>query len=84
MKKRDIAEPPQWTQLACYVRNYTPRVVSLSIPFYRLEPMPRMTDAQHRELLMRNHARTAAIRVTSRGLRKQKDSNGVGQSLFGR
>ena len=58
-QKRDDSEPPQWTQLACYVRNYTPHAVSLTVPFYILENMPQMTPAEHRMLLGRNRLRVS-------------------------
>ena len=34
-QRRDSADPPQWTQLACYVRNFTPQAVSLTVPVLR-------------------------------------------------
>jgi hypothetical protein len=57
---RDPSEPPEWTDLACYVRNYTPHAVSITVPFYTLENMPQMTDAEHRALLARNRQRVSA------------------------
>jgi hypothetical protein len=59
-QKRDHADPPQWTQLACYVRNFTQQAVSLTIPFYVLENMPQMTPAEHRVLLERNRMRVSS------------------------
>jgi hypothetical protein len=59
-QRRDSAEPPQWTQLACYVRNFTPKAVSLTIPFYVLENMPQVTPDQHRALLERNRMRVSS------------------------
>jgi len=59
-QRRDSGEPPQWTQLACYVRNFTQRAVSLTIPFYALENMPQMTSAEHRALLERNRLRVSS------------------------
>ena len=63
-QRRDGSEPPQWTQLACYVRNYTPQAVSITVPFYSLEHMPQMTDEEHRALLERNKARVSTIFLT--------------------
>jgi len=57
---RDSADPPQWTELACYVRNFTPQAVSLTVPFYLLEKMPQMAPAEHRALLERNRARVSS------------------------
>ena len=59
-QRRDSADPPQWTQLACYVRNFTPQAVSITVPFYALEKMPQMTPAEHRSLLERNRARVSS------------------------
>ena len=59
-QKRDSKRPPQWSQFACYVRNYTDRAVSLTVPFYALESMPQMSDAEHTALLERNRARVSA------------------------
>ncbi|MGP8261421.1 MAG: type IV secretion system DNA-binding domain-containing protein [Rhodoblastus sp.] len=59
-QRRDSAEPPQWTQLACYVRNFTSQAVSLTIPFFVLEHMPQMTSAEHRALLERNRMRVSS------------------------
>jgi len=58
-QKRD-ARPPKWTQFACHVRNFTDRAVSLTVPFFAIENMARMSDAEHVQLLNRNHARVAA------------------------
>jgi hypothetical protein len=57
---RDHRDPPQWTKLACFVRNYTPSAVSLTIPFYALEQMPQMTAEEHRALVARNSERICA------------------------
>jgi hypothetical protein len=59
-QKRDAKRPPEWTQFACYVRNFTDRAISLTVPFYALENMPKMTDAEHGTLLESNRARVAA------------------------
>jgi hypothetical protein len=62
-QKRDNADPPQWTQLACYVRNYTPHAVSITVPFYALEKLPQMTSAEHRALLERNRVRVSSSKL---------------------
>lgn len=59
-QKRHGVRPPQWTQFACYVRNFTDRAVSLTIPFFTLENMPRMSDAEHAALVERNRTRVSA------------------------
>jgi hypothetical protein len=59
-QRRDNADPPKWTQLACYVRNYTPQAVSITVPFYALENMPRMTPPEHAALLERNRERVSS------------------------
>ena len=58
---RDQRDPPQWTHLACYVRNYTPSAVSLTVPFYVLDKMEHMTQDEHRALLEANRERVAAL-----------------------
>jgi hypothetical protein len=58
-QKRD-ARPPKWTQFACHVRNFTDRAVSLTVPYFAIENMAKMSDAEHAQLLERNHARVAA------------------------
>ena len=58
-QKRD-GRPPKWAQFACYVRNFTSSAVSLKVPFFTLEQMPQMTDAEHAQLLERNRARVTA------------------------
>ena len=74
-QKRDGARPPQWTQFACYLRNFTDRAVSLTVPFYALENMPKMSDEEHAQLLERN-------RVTRRGLaaRRKRDRTDTARS----
>lgn len=51
---------PQWTNWACYVRNVTPRAVSITVPFYALRDAPKMSEASYHQLLARNRARYAA------------------------
>ncbi len=38
------------TSFACYVRNYTPQAISISVPFFTLERQPVMSEAEFREL----------------------------------
>jgi hypothetical protein len=59
-QERDQSVPPQWTHFACYVGSFTPRAVSLHVPFYTLGSMPQMTPEEHRELLRRNRQRVSS------------------------
>jgi hypothetical protein len=60
-QRRDSDDPPQWTQLGCYVRNLTPSAVSLTVPFFALENLPHMSTEDHQALLMRNRERVSAF-----------------------
>lgn len=60
-QRKDGAEPPKWSQFAIYVRNYTQKALSLTIPFYALENMPEMDEAAHLALLEANRRRVTAI-----------------------
>jgi hypothetical protein len=53
-QRKDSHDPPQWAQFATYVNYMTERAVSITVPFYTLENMPKMTDAQYTELLREN------------------------------
>ena len=57
--RKDSAEPPRFTNFACYVRGMDSSV-NLTVPFYTLEHMPQMSEAQLAELLELNKARTAS------------------------
>jgi hypothetical protein len=57
--KKDAKEPPQWTHYACHVRGMD-KPVNLTVPFYTLENMSKMTDAQHAQFLERNRQRVSA------------------------
>jgi hypothetical protein len=59
-KDNRIGREPQWANWACYIRNLTPRAVSLTVPFYALRDAPKMSDASYQRLLARNRARYAA------------------------
>ena len=61
-QKKDSREPPQWSQFACYVRNFTDQAVSLTVPFFQLENLPKMTEAEHATLVERNRARVSGDR----------------------
>lgn len=62
-QRRDRAETPQWAQFACYVRNYTDQAISLTLPFYKLENMERMSDEAHAALAERNQRRVSSVSV---------------------
>lgn len=57
--KKDLNEPPQWAQFACYVRPDFPTACIQTIQFHQLERMPQMSDEAHRRLLQRNRSRLA-------------------------
>jgi hypothetical protein len=59
-QERDNADPPRWTRLACYVRNFTRTAISLTIPFYALENMRQMTETEYGAMLERNRARVSS------------------------
>ena len=79
-QRRDAAEPPKWTQLACYVRNYTTQAVSLTVPFYTLENMPQMTSAEYRALLERNRARVSSLTTSSHPSRQQESPSPMAET----
>ena len=54
MRKRD-----KITDFACYVRNFTPSAVRLTVPFGSLEAAPKMTREAHRKLIAQNRTRYA-------------------------
>jgi Type IV secretion-system coupling protein DNA-binding domain len=60
-QRKDRNEPPQWTQFALYVRNQMDAALSLTVPFYTLENMPKMPAAAHQRLLVGNKKRVSAI-----------------------
>lgn len=53
---KDSADPPQWANFAVRVSSLYEHAVSITVPFYSLENMPKMTDAQYAELLRANKA----------------------------
>jgi hypothetical protein len=50
------------TEFATYVRNLTPAAITLNVPFGSLETAPRMSEAAHAQLIVRNRQRYAARR----------------------
>ena len=59
-QRKDSHDPPQWAQFATFVNYVTERAVSITVPFYTLENMPKMSPAEHRDLLERNRARVSS------------------------
>jgi hypothetical protein len=55
-QRKDSHDPPQWAQFATHINYMTERAVSITVPFYALENMPKMTPAEHSALLERNRA----------------------------
>jgi hypothetical protein len=59
-QRKDSHDPPQWAQFATFVNYVTERAVSITVPFYTLENMPKMTPTEHNALLERNRARVSS------------------------
>lgn len=59
--KTDISDPPQWSEFAVHVDNFTPHPMKLRLPFYAVEQQPQMTDNEHKALLERKLPALAAI-----------------------
>ncbi|RNJ51392.1 type IV secretion system DNA-binding domain-containing protein [Methylocystis hirsuta] len=61
-QKKDNRDPlnPRWANWACYIRNMTPRAISINVPFYALRDAPKMSEASYQALLARNRTRYAA------------------------
>ena len=53
----NVRKHPNSTEFACYVRNFTPSALRLSIPFGTLEDAPRMTDDEYAQMIARNRER---------------------------
>jgi hypothetical protein len=60
-QKKDPREPPQWAQFTAFVQNYTETAVSLNLPFYALENLPKMTEEAYRRVLKLNQEQVATI-----------------------
>jgi hypothetical protein len=48
------------TEFACYIRNFTPMPVRLTVPLGEMERRPRLTDGNYEALLEANRARYSA------------------------
>jgi hypothetical protein len=57
--KKDVRDPdrPEWSQFACYVRPDFSTACVQTVQFYQLESMPKMSEAAHQQLLLRNKER---------------------------
>jgi hypothetical protein len=74
-QRKDRSTPPQWTQFALYVRNQMDAALSLTIPFYRLENLPRLSAAAHARLLAQNKKRVSAIAAPEPKSQAERASN---------
>lgn len=61
---KDSADPPQWAKFAVRVSSLYEHAVSITVPFYTLENMPKMTDAQHAEFLRANKEAVSPAKPT--------------------
>ena len=64
-QRKDASDPPQWAEFATHIKYSTDHALSLTVPFYALENMPKMTEAKHRELMIRNRARVLSAAASS-------------------
>ena len=58
------------TRFAVYIRNQTPEAVPLSLPLGTLEALPKMTDAEYKELIALNCKRISGAVEERRALPK--------------
>jgi len=66
------------TEFACYVRNFTPSAIRLSIPFGTMERADRMTDDEHAQLIAGNRQRlcvTAEAEQTDEPAQTRKEAS---------
>jgi hypothetical protein len=59
-QRKDSDDPPQWAQFATHIKYSTDHAVSLRVPFYALENMPKMSDAAYRTVMEANRSSVAA------------------------
>jgi len=55
--KKDTNDPPRWAQFACYVRPDFPTACVMTVPFFQLENMPKMSEQAHQRLVASNKQR---------------------------
>ena len=48
------------TEFACYIRNFTPSPVRLTVPLGEMERRPKLTDSEYEALLEANRGRYSA------------------------
>ena len=66
-QRKDSHDPPQWAQFATFVNYVTERAVSITVPFYTLENMPKMSPAEHtRPSRTQSRARLVAAKASGR------------------
>jgi hypothetical protein len=53
------------TSFACYIRNFTPQAVSISVPFGALEKEPTMSDGAFSRFIVKNRARLSPTKQPS-------------------
>jgi hypothetical protein len=59
------ARPPEYVELAAYVRNVTPTAIKLTIPIGLMEKEPTITEIEWKRLRERNRERYGARSVPS-------------------
>ena len=55
------------SDFACFIRNVTPQLVQLTVPFGQMKSQPRMTDRELEHLLSQNRQRVAQARPETAG-----------------
>ena len=60
-QRKDRDDPPAYSRFAVYVRNFTEHALSITVPFFKLENMDRMSEEAHEALLERNRERVSVI-----------------------
>jgi hypothetical protein len=53
-QRKDPSDPPQWAEFAAHIKYSTDHALSLTVPFYALENMPKMSDEAHRAVMLAN------------------------------
>jgi hypothetical protein len=58
---KDAAVPPQWATFAIHVKYMTNHALTVHVPFYQLDNMPRMSDELHKKLLTENRLKLTGM-----------------------
>jgi hypothetical protein len=53
-QRKDPSDPPQWAEFATHIKYSTDHALSLTVPFYALENMPKMSVEAHRAVRLAN------------------------------